>query len=263
MNCEWCRESIALLDAQTSSGRAYWHTRCWNEVSEDQRQYFEEMDDLEGFTPRIAPPDEFRPALPDELGPKPEGSEVLNDMATAPQQRPQREVVDFPFNVPVTVALKYPQGKTVSTQYGERILMTLHDGRIMFLDPEVVGRIETMGINVRESFSITRSFAAEKGGPPTWEIARIAGEQANGTLVLVAPDTQAPRPPAATATLDAGIPRKQPGSALVSEANGLVDAFAEVLDRALTTYQGRVKPDEVRALLISAYIQRRQLSSVA
>src|ERR1035438_5044908 len=108
------------------------------------------MDDLEGCTPRIAPPDVSRLALPDELGPKPERSEVLNDMATAPQQRPQREVVDFPFNVPVTVALKYPQGKTVSTQYGERILMTLTDGRIMFLDPEVVGRIEIGRASCRE-----------------------------------------------------------------------------------------------------------------
>jgi hypothetical protein len=51
--------------------------------------------------------------------------------------------------------------------------------------------------------------------------------------------------------------------ALVDEANALVDAYAVVLERCLTTYQGRIKPDECRALLISAYIQRRQLSSVA
>jgi hypothetical protein len=237
--------------------------RCWNEVTEERQQYSEEMDNLEGFTQRHAPPDQPRPALPDELGPKPEGSEVIHDMATAPQPRTPREVVDFPLNKPVTVALKYPHGKTVSTQYGERILLTLADNRIMFLDPEVAGRIESLGINVRESFTITRVPAGEKGGPPTWDIVRIAGEQANGTLVLEALDSPNPKPPVSTTTSDAGVPRKPPGSALVSEANGLVDAYAEVLDRALTTYQGRVKPEEVRALLISAYIQRRQLSSVA
>jgi hypothetical protein len=31
----------------------------------------------------------------------------------------------------------------------------------------------------------------------------------------------------------------------------------------LTLYQGRIKPEEVKALLISAYIQRQKLSSVA
>ena len=49
----------------------------------------------------------------------------------------------------------------------------------------------------------------------------------------------------------------------MDEANVLVDSFAQVLERSLTLYQGRVKPDEVKSLLISAYIQRQKLSSVA
>ena len=76
-------------------------------------------------------------------------------------------------------------------------------------------------------------------------------------------DPHPPHPPASAATPDSGIPRKQPGSALVDEANGLVDSFAQVLERSLTLYQGRIKPEEVKALLISAYIQRQKLSSVA
>ena len=47
------------------------------------------------------------------------------------------------------------------------------------------------------------------------------------------------------------------------EANALVDAYATVLERALSTYLGRVKHDEVRSIVLSAYIQRRQLSNVA
>jgi hypothetical protein len=213
------------------------------------------------LVPQHALPDGSRPALPDELGPKPEWSEVINDMATVTNNRPHRDVVDFPPNAPVTVALKYSQGKIVSSQYGERVMFTLTDGRVMFLDPEVAGRIETLGINVRESFSITRSLG-EKGGLPTWEIARIAGEQPNGTLVLPTMDTPGPKP-SASETADTEIQRKPAGSALVSEANGLVDAFAQVLERSLTLYQGRIKPEEVKALLISAYIQRSKLSFVA
>ena len=49
----------------------------------------------------------------------------------------------------------------------------------------------------------------------------------------------------------------------MDEANVLVDSFAQVLERSLTLYQGRIKPEEVKALLISAYIQRQKLSSVA
>jgi hypothetical protein len=161
------------------------------------------------------------------------------------------------------VALKYSQGRTISGQYGERVMFTLTDGRVMFLAPEVAGRIETLGINVRESFTITRGSTGQNGASATWDIARVPGEQPNGTLVLEAPDTPDPKPPASATTPDGGIPRKQPGNALVEETNALVDSFAQVLERSLTLYQGRIKPEEVKALLITAYIQRQKLSSAA
>ena len=184
-------------------------------------------------------------------------------MATAQNTRTPREVVDFPANIPVSVALQYGQGKTISNQHGERMMYSLTDGRVMFLDLAVAGQIESAGINVRESFTITRKTDGPKGSPIIWEVARIPGEQPNGTLVLAAPGTPAPKPPASAATPDGAIPRKQPGSALVDEANALVDSFAQVLDRSLNLYQGRIKPEEVKSLLISAYIQRQKFSSVA
>jgi hypothetical protein len=63
-----------------------------------------------------------------------------------------------------------------------------------------------------------------------------------------------PAPP--TAPCPRRIPPQAAKVTLVDEANALVDAFAAVLERALKTHEGRVKPDEVRALLITAYIQR-------
>jgi len=190
MRCEWCRQRIALLDAQTSDSRTHWHTGCWNEVERERQQYFEEMDNPEGFAPRIAPPDASRPALLEELGPKPQWSEVIYDMATATptNNRPPRDVVEFPSNVPVTVALKYPQGRTFSGQYGERVMFTLVDGRVMFLAPEVAGKIESLGINVRESFTITKCPTGHKDTPVTWNIERVPGEQPNGTLVVPPPN---------------------------------------------------------------------------
>ena len=56
------------------------------------------------------------------------------------------------------------------------------DGRVMFLDPEVAGQIETLGINVRENVTITRHCDTRKGCLLGWELARLVGEQPNGTL---------------------------------------------------------------------------------
>ena len=175
MTCEGCGESISFLDSLTFNGREHWHTSCRNDAAERRRQYVEEMDALEGFSLRNAPPDWYRPALPDELGPKPNWSEVINDMAAATNKRQPRDVVEFPPNAPVTVALKYSQGRTISGQYGERVMFTLSDGRVMFLAPEVAGRIESLGINVHESFTITRRGSAENGVPVTWDIGATRG----------------------------------------------------------------------------------------
>ena len=186
-------------------------------------------------------------------------------MATAPNTtRRPREVVDFPANTPVPVALQYGQGKTISNQHGESMMYSLTDGRVMFLDLAVAAQIEELGINVRESFTITRKTDGQKGSLITWEVVRTPGEQPNGTLVVPAPDTPTPKPPTSAATPDGGmIPRKLVGSTLVDEANALVDSFAQVLERSLTLYQGRIKPDEVKALVVTAYIQRHKLSFVA
>jgi hypothetical protein len=176
-------------------------------------------------------------------------------------QRQLRETVDFPLDVPVTVSLRYSEGKVVSGAYGERVMYSLADNRVMFVDQSVAQQISDLGINVRESFTLTRKGAGQKGGPVTWEIARVPGEQANGTLVI----------PKATPTESAGgggaerkpARRASASESLVDEANSLVDAYAKVLERTLTTYQGRIKPEEARALLVTAYIQRSKLSSVA
>jgi hypothetical protein len=160
------------------------------------------------------------------------------------------------------VALKYGHAKTVSSQYGERFMFSLADGRVMFLAPEVGGKIEVLGINVRENFTITRKWDDHQDGPPTWEVARLAGEQPNGTFVVPAVPA---KPPASSSSATNDAPPRQPAvrPTLVEEANSLVDSFAAVLDHALTKYQGRIKPEEAKALLITAYIQRCKLSSVA
>jgi hypothetical protein len=132
-------------------------------------------------------------------------SEEIEDMATtATNPRAPREVVDFPANVPVPVALKYGQGKTISSQHGERVMYSLTDGRVMFLDLDVAGQIESAGINVHESFTITRKTDNKSGSLISWEVTRVLGEQPNGTFVVRALDTPAskPAPSAALPTME-------------------------------------------------------------
>ena len=127
---------------------------------------------------------------------------------------------------------------------------------------EVGAKIEALGVNVRENFTITRKWDEEKGVVLAWEVARLPGEQPNGTFVVPSVSTK-PVASASAPTVDAASRQSAVSQSLVDEANSLVDSFAAVLDHALTKYQGRIKPEEAKALLITAYIQRSKLSFVA
>lgn len=174
--------------------------------------------------------------------------------ATQLTNRNQREEVSFPPNVPVTVTMKFPQPKLVSGQYGERYLFTTCQDTVFFLDPDVAAQIADLGINVREPFTITKVTSGKKAEPVTWRVAKLGP---NGALVIPR-ETPEPAPVPASGSAERPAAPKPPGraGALIEEANVLVDAYAEVLARALRTYEGRIKPDEVRALLISTYIKR-------
>jgi hypothetical protein len=165
-----------------------------------------------------------------------------------------REILEFAPNVTITLALKYASGKIVSGARGERVLYTCTDGRIFFVDPPVAGQIERLGVNVREPFQITKRWDGKKDSPFAWDIARPGAPSPHGTLeVPKLPEAATPKPPQ----------RATASTLLINEANALVDAYAEVLARTLTKHEGRIKPDEARSLLITAYIQRSKLSSVA
>ena len=174
--------------------------------------------------------------------------------------RPMREQVEFPFNTPVALKLKYAHPKPCAN--GERAMFSTDDNRVLFLDLDTARQIEDLNIKPGEPILITRQKTGKDAA--TWLIQRQAdlngqlteslkarelGQQPDGTFVVPA----APKPPASSRV---SVP-------LADEANTLVDTFAAVLERALKTHEGRVKPDEVRSLLLSAYIQRAKLSSVA
>ncbi len=188
-------------------------------------------------------------------------------MSAAPN-RPPRGEIHFAPNTPVTVALKYNQGRRIQGQYGDRMMFTTPDDRVFFLSPEVAGKIEEAGVNVREPFTITQRWDGGKDSPRTWEVARIAGEQRDGTFAV----PKLPPSPAATSSDADAVTPKPPATAtaaspngtrsrneamhdlLVSESICMVDAYAAVLKHALENHGGKVKPDEVKSIFLTCVI---------
>src|SRR6516165_8922714 len=72
------------------------------------------------------------------------------------------EKIHFQTNVPMEVALKYNDGKEVNGQYGDQVLYTLTDGRVMYVPPIVKKKIDELGIGRGEQFTITK--AEKKNG---------------------------------------------------------------------------------------------------
>src|SRR5271168_5370576 len=72
------------------------------------------------------------------------------------------EKVQFQTNVSIDVALKYNDGKEVTGQYGDQVLYTLTDGRVMYVPPIVKKKIDELGIGRGELVTITK--AEKKSG---------------------------------------------------------------------------------------------------
>ena len=67
------------------------------------------------------------------------------------------EKVQFQTNVPIDVSLKYNDGKEVTGQYGDQVLYTLTDGRVMYVPPIVKKKIDDLGVGRGELFTITKA----------------------------------------------------------------------------------------------------------
>ena len=80
----------------------------------------------------------------------------------AGKEREMSDKVQFQTNVPIEVALKYNDGKEVNGQYGDQVLYTLTDGRVMYVPPIVKRRIDELGIGRGEMFTLTK--AEKKNG---------------------------------------------------------------------------------------------------
>jgi hypothetical protein len=61
-----------------------------------------------------------------------------------------REKIAFQTNVPVTLALAYADGLQVEGRFGDQIMYTLADERVMYVPPVVRTKLVELGIQPRE-----------------------------------------------------------------------------------------------------------------
>jgi hypothetical protein len=213
---------------------------------------------------------------------KANGSSVEASAPAPAQQR--RETVEFPPNTPVPVALQYAQGKVISTANGERVMYTLADGRVMFLDPGPAQKIRDLGVKVRENFFVSKRWSGKRGDPVEWvawlapesERARAAAEGVRIRTAAAAtgiPETDLERQirepihqvgrrkaEAGAETPGKVVPPEQTQAlmpwalVLLERTKQLVDVFAAASAYASQQHGNGVKAEDVRSLMLSAFV---------
>ena len=72
-----------------------------------------------------------------------------------------KERVVFEANVPVTATLAYPDGLKVQGRFGDQVMYSLTDGRVMYVPPMVRDKLVELGIRQNEPFAICRAERRE------------------------------------------------------------------------------------------------------
>jgi hypothetical protein len=71
-------------------------------------------------------------------------------------------ILRFNTNAPVEIALQWNDGKRVEGRYGEQVMYTLDDNRVMYVPPIVAKQIRELGIRAREAFEICKAELREE-----------------------------------------------------------------------------------------------------
>jgi len=187
-----------------------------------------------------------------------------------------RDIVEFSPNVPVQVALAYGAGKIIDTRIGQRVMFTLVDGRVMFLDLQAAQRINEIQPKPRQPFYVVKNQQSKRGSPVEWRAwispDGTVGEQQDGTFVVPG-NGKAAASVAAPAAISAPSQERVPhfthtsestkpappitngwAQFLLSQTNALVDVYAAALNYASLKHGNQVKPDDIRCLVTTAYI---------
>lgn len=88
------------------------------------------------------------------------------------------EILRFEMNVPSEIALKHAgPGKPIEGRYGNRVMYTLADDRVMYVAPIVASQINDLGIQPGEPFQVRKHL--KKQGTKRlieWDVQRVVNE---------------------------------------------------------------------------------------
>jgi len=182
-----------------------------------------------------------------------------------------KEKVMFQTNVPVTAALAYPDGMKVEGRYGDQVMYSLIDERVMYVPPIVRDKLVELGIRQNDPFSICK--AEQRDGNRRsiqWTVKRIPPEQPSTSDAV---HSGLPSPVVASAAPGVTVPGNgngKPNGKTAGELNGshvahasLRSALAASIDAAIeaehyATEHGlsvRFGSEDLRAMALSLFIQ--------
>lgn len=180
-------------------------------------------------------------------------------------------IIKFQTNIPVEVRLRSISGEPVESQFGGiQYKFTADEG--MFYVSDTVGSIlmdQFRKLNVRPGtpVEIVKAEVSKGGGRKgiQWQVSVTGfapGEEPVTAAVAKAEPTELER--TLTASIALAQARKQPAQAseaqpkwahvLAAQSKHLVDVYAELVNYASEKHGNAVKPDDIRALMTTAFI---------
>ena len=223
------------------------------------------------------------------------------------------ERIRFIPNVPQQLSLKEREGRVVPGRWGEQVVYTARDGRLLSVSKDVASKINLLEIEANEPFCICKRWNGERKQPPRWDIwltpqaekvralkemgppetdleeqlrssiAQITRSdlpsipklddtpcrpeteraESNGCKIerfqetrnMGAEQTHSESNPAVSEDTSATFPWTQ---ILQSQTQALADVYAACIKYASAQHGNAVKPEDIRALMTTAFINLAQ-----
>ncbi len=191
-------------------------------------------------------------------------------------------ILRFNTNAPVEVALRWDDGRRVDGRYGEQVMFTLDDERVMYVPPVVAHRIRELGISAGEPFEICKAELRDENRRwIEWRVRRLEQPRHPASSPNV-PDTAAtelsnaqnhrngstnPSSPNRPVTFEAAadgtllpVPVSGAGiNAMEVALNGAAEIAQRVETRArVRNYSLQFTSEDVRAIGLTMFIQAKR-----
>jgi hypothetical protein len=97
---------------------------------------------------------------------QPQTTEETKQRRAAKGERKMKEVVRFAIDIPVEVALRFETGKHVEGRFGDQVMYSLLDNRVMYVPPYVEQRIKELAVAAGEPLQLCKQ--ARTDGNRKW-----------------------------------------------------------------------------------------------